>query len=118
MEIWDKLSDEQKYWYRDFVRGTKYGDKKALERIFVNIPEDIQRRIMVELHYEWHSRQRNTYTIPKSRFPKHNEFDYGWIHTKPVSVRKEIEFDYNGETQQKGKFSRTNEGRATRRKRK
>jgi hypothetical protein len=101
LEIWDKLSDDQRLWYRDFVRGTKYGDKKALERIFVNIPEDVQFRIMTELYYEWRSRERNTYTLPKSRFPKHNEFDYGWAQTPLLTPREQIRQDYNGDASKK-----------------
>lgn len=95
--VWDLLTDQQKQWYQDFVRGTVRGDKKALERIFINIPDEIRERIMRELHYEWKAHERQRFTIPKARFPKYSEFDYGWHQTRPTQAKKQVNLDYYGQ---------------------
>lgn len=94
--IWDKMTQGDREWYELFKKATEYHNWEALQELCDRAPTAEYNRLYQEISYEMDAFKRAQYTLPKSRFPRHNEFDYGWVPTKPVNMRNEISYDYNG----------------------
>lgn len=111
--VWDKMSKKDRAWYEEFKKATEYYNWESLAYLCEIAPSDQYDRLFEELNYESHRVERERYTLPKQRFPKYSEADYGWAAPKKISIRNQIQYDYFGQDN-----SQLSDSRPSRRRRK
>lgn len=94
--IWEKMTKQDREWYELFKKATEYHNWEALQELCDKAPTAEYDRLYAEISYEMDAYKRAQYTLPKSRFPRHNEFDYGWVpQVRDANKRKLIDRSYS-----------------------